>query len=97
MGMSGRFDGLKPSGFKTAAWANSGGEVDKETGNRIDGICVSCNQWDAELKDGFCRDDACKDKRQALAISQGKAIKIIDGLPGGTKILHSKGGKQLIK
>ena len=97
MGMSGGFNGLGPPGFKTAAWAGSGAEIDRETGERIDGICRGCKQWDAELKDGFCRDDSCKAARENVAVSEGRAIKLIDGLPNGDQVLHSKDGKQLIK
>lgn len=97
MGRSGSFSGLKPPGFKAAFWATAGGETDQETGQRIDGICAGCQQWDAELKDGFCRDEECRAKRQTVAIADGRAIMIVDGLPGGMKILHSKAGKQTIK
>ena len=86
-----------PSGFRSASWVGQGTEIDHKTGERIDGICVSCHQWDAELKDGFCRDDDCRNKRHLLAIADGRAIKLIDGLPGGVKVLHSKAGKQIIK
>jgi len=97
MGMSGRFNGISPPGFKEAFWANSGGEINRDTGERIDGICKSCEQWDAELVEGFCRDEDCKDKRHLLAISEGRAIKVIEGLPGGVRIFHTKDGKQNVK
>ena len=97
MGRSGSFSGLKPPGFKAAFWASAGGEINRETGERIDGICISCQQWDAELVEGFCRDEECKDKRHLVAIADGRAIKVVDGLPGGIKVLHSRAGKQIIK
>ena len=96
MGMSGKFHGDKPAGFKSAGWANQGSDVDKD-GNEIGGTCISCKEWDSELNNGFCRDDVCKRKRQSLAVIEGRAIKVVDGLPGGQKVIHSKNGKQIIK
>jgi len=71
--MSGSFNG--PAGFKEATWAGRGSEIDEKTGKRIDGICLSCNQWAAELKDGYCKDQECKDRRVDGMVKRGEAIK----------------------
>jgi hypothetical protein len=97
MGMSGKFHGDKPAGFKShSCWSLGGADVDKD-GNPISGNCISCKEWDSELKNGFCRDDSCKRKRQQLAIIEGTAIKIVSDLPNGTKIIYSRDGKSVIK
>ncbi len=71
--MSGSFNG--PAGFKSATWAGKGSEVDEKTGERIDGICKFCHQWDAELKDGYCRDQECRDKRVSDMVKRGEAVR----------------------
>lgn len=96
MGKSGIFNKLKPDGFKPQSTWNGGTEVDKD-GNQLSGNCISCGEWDSELKDGFCRDQSCKRKRQSLAIMEGKAIKIITDLPNKTKIIYSKEGKTVVE
>ena len=75
MGMSGKFSGLKPPTKLISGLYSTGSDYD-EKGNRIDGICQHCNQWDAELKDGHCRDDSCKASRMDAKVASGEAIRV---------------------
>jgi hypothetical protein len=72
MGMSGKFNGLKPPSFKPA-W-NSALMQD----NGVDGVCAFCNRWAAELgKDHMCREEDCRHGRMLVALAEGRAaIKI---------------------
>lgn len=88
---------IGPAGFKSAPWAQGNCDVDEKTGESISGVCKNCSQWDAELKDGFCRDNSCREQRQLKAVAAGAAVIVMDGLPGGEKIIHSKEGKRKVK
>lgn len=84
MGMSGKFDGLRPPQKFISGLYHQGSDYD-EAGNRIDGICFHCKEWDAELVDGFCRDEECKDSRLAKKVEEGDAIRI------STDVINPKG------
>jgi hypothetical protein len=85
MAMSVKFDG--PQNRLISGLYNQGKETD-DAGVRIDGICSNCEQWDAELVNGFCRDDECKLSRQEKKVKDGSAFKYStdvlgkDGMPG---------------
>ena len=85
MAMSVKFDG--PQNRLVSGLYNQGKDTDAG-GNRIDGICAHCEQWDAELVDGFCRDAECKQARQDKKVKAGSAFKYStdvlgkDGMPG---------------
>lgn len=74
MGMSGKFDGLRPPQKFISGLYHQGSDYDL-AGNRIDGICFNCQQWDAELADGFCRDESCIDDRLNKKVVKGDAIR----------------------
>lgn len=98
MGKSGRYDGLKPAGFKSASsWANQGGDWDQKTQSTISGICIGCRQWSAELFDRYCSDETCKRERQEVAIAQGRAVKIVEGLPNGETVVKTAKGNVVVK
>lgn len=63
-----------PSSRVTSNLYSRGTDVD-EDGNRIDGICKYCNEWDAELKNGACRDRECKDARLSKMVEKGEALR----------------------
>lgn len=96
MGLSGKFSGIKPPGFKSAFWADAGQTWDSKTETSIGGTCNGCRQYDSEIIDGFCRDDECKRKRQEIAIAQGRAVKIIDGLPNGKTVVQTNKGNTVV-
>lgn len=75
MGMSGNFNGLKPPTKLISGLYHQGKDTDDD-GNRIDGICANCEQWDAELVNGYCRDDECKQDRLNKRVEAGEAISI---------------------
>lgn len=72
--MSGNFKGLKPPTKLISGLYNQGQDRDPETGERIDGICSHCDQWDAELINGACRDDECKQNRLRKKVERGEAV-----------------------
>lgn len=76
MGAGGSFGGLKPPTKLISGLYNQGSDYDLETGKRIDGICKYCEQWDAELVDGACRDRECKDARLSKLVESGQAVRI---------------------
>lgn len=73
--MSGKFNGMKPPAKLISGLYSTGSDYDKD-GNRIDGICKHCNQWDAELKDGYCRDRDCRTSRMNAKVEAGEAIRV---------------------
>ena len=96
MGKSGSFGGLKPPSFKSAFWADAGNDWDSKTETSCSGVCRGCMQWDTELVDSYCRDDECKKKRQEIAVAQGRAVKIIEGLPNGKTVVKNNKGNTVI-
>ena len=99
MGMGGSFSGDKPPTKLISSLYNSGSDYDLETGERIDGICKHCEQWDAELIDGGCRDRECKDARMQKMVDDGTAVSITTELPnakGGASTVIKRGGKRFV-
>ena len=74
MGKGGSFGGTKPPSKLISGLYGQGQQVDDE-GNRIDGICKYCEEWDAELVDGGCRDKDCKMERLSKKVASGKAVR----------------------
>ena len=96
MGKSGSFGGLKPPTKLISGLYNQGRDVD-EDGNRIDGICKYCEEWDAELVDGGCRDADCKRNRLQKKIDSGEAVRMDTDVigPGGKVGTYiERGGKK---
>ena len=93
---SGGYNVLKPSTKLISGLYNQGKETDDE-GNRIDGICKHCNEWDAELVDGGCRDKDCKMERLSKKVKTGEAIRFetdVIGSNGKVGTYVEKGGKK---
>lgn len=96
MGKGGSFSGLKPPTKLISRLYNQGKSVDDD-GNRIDGICKYCNEWDAELVDGGCRDKDCKLERLTKKVESGEAIRFqtdVIGSNGKVGTLFEKDGKK---
>lgn len=77
--MGAGFKGLKPPSKLISGLYHQGSDYDLETGKRIDGICKYCNQWDAELVNGGCRDDECKNERMKKMVNDGQAMRVTTG------------------
>jgi len=88
MGAGGSFKGLKPPTKLISGLYHQGSDYDLKTGERIDGICKHCEQWDAELVDGGCRDRECKEERLRKMVENGQAMRLTTGV-------LSKDGKQV--
>jgi len=73
--MSGRNRRFGPPTKLISGLYSQGCEYDLETGERIDGICMHCDQWDAELIKGACRHDECKQARLDKKVAAGTAVK----------------------
>lgn len=97
MGKSGSYSGIRPAGFKSAGWVNSGRDWDTENERPIGGVCMGCRQYDVELVDNYCRDPDCKRERQEVAIAQGRAVKVVEGLPEGKSIVKTAKGNVVVK
>lgn len=93
--MSGKFNGLSPPKKLISSLYGNAKDTD-EYGNKIDGMCGSCNEWDAELIDGNCRDDICKEVRLNKKVSDGKAIKYLTDIiaSGGSGTVIERGTKR---
>ena len=90
------FSGLKPPTKLISGLYSQGADVD-ENGDRIDGICKHCEQWDAELVDGGCRDKDCKLERLAKKVSTGDAVRFqtdVIGKNGKVGTMFEKGGQK---
>jgi hypothetical protein len=97
MGKSGGYNGIRPAGFRSATWVGAGNDWDRETDSPISGNCKSCGLYDVELVENYCRDDECRNTREEIAVSQGRAIKIIEGLPDGKSIVKTAKGNVVVK
>jgi len=87
------FSGIRPPTKLISGLYSQGKDTD-ENGNRIDGICAHCDQWDAELVGGYCRDDECKQARLNKKVDEGTAVRISTDVFGnkgvGTTIERGK-------
>lgn len=91
----GGFKGLRPPTKLISGLYNQAKDTDDD-GNRIDGICEHCKQWDAELVNGFCRDRECRQSRLDEKVKAGTAIRISNDVfvSGGVGTAIERGGRK---